>query len=29
MGKNEWWVLSMMVAKNREDSEQQFVLLTF
>jgi len=29
MGKNEWWVLSMMVAKNSEDSEWEFVLLTF
>jgi len=29
MGKNEWWVLSMMVVKNSEDSEWEFVLLTF
>jgi len=29
MGKNEWWVLSMMVAKNCEESEWECVLLTF
>jgi len=29
MGKNEWWVLSMMVAKNSKDSVWEFVLLTF
>lgn len=26
MGKSEWWVLSMIVAKNSEDSKWEFVL---